>query len=259
MTVAILFFLLSICRISSAQVFEPFQGEVTGNDIKVRSDSTVGAEAVCALNKGDKVEVIAQLYEWYKIRLPKNAPAYIKKSFLECLSNKTAEPVGSPVQAEAKKECASARLTGDRVNIRLHPNTASAILGVVDKNEVVNILEDAQQWCRIEPVANSFGYINKSFVNNIAPLETKIVKKTGKIAVMEEGVIIIGTVAPYGSFFSRAASHKITTEDNKIFLLKGEKKSLDAVSLKRVKVTGKIIDAAKKHPLVEVKILEVVN
>lgn len=259
LTATILFFLLSSCRISSAQVFQPFQGKITGNDIKVRSDSTVGAEVVCALNKGDKVEVIAELYEWYKIRLPKNAPSYIKRSFLECLSFKAAEPVGTTVQAEAGKQCATARLNGDRVNIRLHPNTASRILGVIDKNEVVSIIEDQGQWCRIEPIANSFGYINKIFVTKTGPLEAKIGKKAVRIDAAEEGVIIIGTVAPYGNFFRRTASHKITTGDNKIFLLKADKKSLDAVNNKKVKVTGKIIDSTKEYPLVEVKILEVIN
>ena len=163
----VLFMLPFLCGVSFAQVFSAFLGEINSDDINVRSDSTVGSETVCILNKGDIVEVIAELYEWYKVRLPKNSHSYIKTSFLECINYKTSQPL-APSSTETKKDCLSAKLLRDRVNVRLHPNASSKILGVIDRNEVVNILGEEGEWSKIEPVANSFGYINKLFVSKAA-------------------------------------------------------------------------------------------
>jgi uncharacterized protein YgiM (DUF1202 family) len=87
--------LFFLCKASSAEVFQPFQGEINADGTNIRSDSTVSSETICVLNKGERIEIIAQLYGWYKIRLPKNAPSYIKRSFLECINYKTAEPLGA--------------------------------------------------------------------------------------------------------------------------------------------------------------------
>lgn len=260
-----------LCKANSAfssfEVFQPFQGEVNANGINVRSDSTVSSETICILNKGDRVEVISEFYEWYKIRLPKSSPSYIKKSFLECINYKTVEPLTSG-QAPAQKECVSAKLLRDRVNVRLHPNTSSKILGVIDKNETVNILAEEGEWCKIEPIVNSFGYVNKGFVNKVAaieigkePLKKEEAKGSVNIVPLSgENISIIGIIKPYGSIFRRRATHKLITQENKIFLLKGDKKSLEVLCNKKAKVTGKIINApGQEYPVIEVRISEAVN
>jgi len=240
----------------------PFQGQINASGTNVRSDSTVSSEIISTLNKGERVEVLEELYDWYKIRLPKSSPSYIKKSFLECLNYRTTEPTNAPSQPEAKKECISAKVLRDRVNIRLHPSTSSVILGVADKNEVVNILKEEGEWSRIEPIANSFGWINKRFLIKI---ESAKEEGTSTVTVSpqpqpEENVTLIGIINPYGRFFRRLATHKLVTQDNKVFLLKGDKKSLDSLCWHKVKVMGKRIDEpGQKFPVIEVRILEVAN
>lgn len=151
------FTLLLQAKICFAQSACLFQGEVNANNINVRSDATVSAEIICALNKNYRVEVIQEFYGWYKIRLPQNAPSYIKKNLVAC----------SNIQSAAENRCKNAKVLKDRVNIRLHPNESSPIIGVVEKNELVNILNDKGDWYRIEPVQTSFGWINKRFVNKV--------------------------------------------------------------------------------------------
>ncbi|HNW39700.1 MAG TPA: SH3 domain-containing protein, partial [Candidatus Omnitrophota bacterium] len=56
-----------------------FTGQINADGINVRVDSTVGAQVICTLAKGELVEVSGGVYDWYKIRLPKEAPAYIRK------------------------------------------------------------------------------------------------------------------------------------------------------------------------------------
>ena len=78
--------------------------------------------------------------------------------------------------------------------------------------------------------------------------------------VSQENISIIGVIKPYGRFFGRTATHKLITQDNKIFLLKANKKSLEALNNQKAKVTGKLISApGQKYPVIEASILEVAN
>jgi len=227
----------------------PFLGEVNTDSINLRSDATTTAAVIATLNKGEQLDVVAEFYEWYKVRLPKKAPVYIKKSLVLCI-NYAAEAVVT--EAAPKQQCLSAKVLKDRVNIRSKPSESGSILGIADKNEVVNITADAGSWYKIEPIQNSFGWIHKKFVVKavISPPEKN----------PEGDIILTGTVQPYGIVFLRPATHKLITAENEIFLLKGNRSSLNALNHQKVKVTGKVRSSLKgQYPVVEVKAIEVVN
>jgi len=251
--VSLFIFTQSICL---AQQSQSFRGEVNANDINIRYDSTVNSEVICKINKGECVEIILELYNWYKIRLPKLAPSFIRKNLVTLIDDKTA------------------KVLKNNVNIRLHPNESSPILGKVDQNEIINILEDKGGWYKIEPVNNSFGWIHKKFVSKSCAEkisiqeETKAINKienTKPVEKIEMGEVIAttslgqsitveGVINPYGKIFKRKGTHKFISEDNKIFLLKGSKKSLDVLNYHRVKIIGKLVDDPKqKYPIIEVE------
>ena len=143
-----------------------FQGEINANNINIRSDSTVSSKIICIANNGEPVEVVKELYEWYRVRLPKTAPSFIKKNLVSIIDEKTAKVIK------------------DNVNIRLRPSESSPILGKAAKNEVINILEEKGEWYKIEPLNNSFGWVNKKFVNKADTInkieEVELAQKTKK-------------------------------------------------------------------------------
>lgn len=235
--------------------FSPFQGEINSHDINIRSDSTVSAPIICSANKGSLVEVISEFYEWYKIRLPKFSPSYIKKSLVECIGYK--EP-------QKLNDCQNGKILKNRANVRLSPDETSPVLGQIDKDEIINIIQEKADWYKIEPIQNSFGWIHKKFVNPVTNLVSNGVNKTGgEISLPqdnEDNITVKGLIMPYGKFIKRIATHKLLTPDNEIFLLKGSKGSLDALNYHKVKVIGKKVNLPKqKYPLIEVKILEAIN
>jgi uncharacterized protein YgiM (DUF1202 family) len=156
-----------------AQESQPFQAEVISDNINIRANSTVNSEVICAVNKGAQLEVVSELYDWYKIRLPKKAPAYIKKSLLECINYQVNNPPTNITPSEPSKQCLNAKVIKENVNIRLKPTESSAILGQADKNEVVTVLEDKGEWFRIEPTNSSFGWIHKKFINALGVPKTE--------------------------------------------------------------------------------------
>ncbi|MDD5692853.1 MAG: SH3 domain-containing protein, partial [Candidatus Omnitrophica bacterium] len=162
---------------------QPFTGKVNANNINVRVDATTGAPVACTLSKGRLVEVVREAYDWYKIRLPKTAPSYIKKNLVECI-NRTVSP-SDPAK------CLNAKVTAARVNIRLGPSEDSWILGKADKLSVVNILGEKGSWYMIEPVHESFGWIYKKFVDKAQAPEPKLAE-----AKSPDQLAIEGTVSP---------------------------------------------------------------
>jgi uncharacterized protein YgiM (DUF1202 family) len=245
----------SLPKVIFADTFVAFTGQINASGINVRLDATIGAEVVCTLAQGELVEVVWEAYDWYKIRLPVEAPAYIKKSLVEC-NNVNAD------FASASGKCFSAKVTKDRVNIRLRPTESSGILGKVNKATVVNIIAEQEGWYKIHPVYQSYGWVNKKFVNREIFLLQKQKALTTSIDSVKssEQLIVEGKVSPYGIVLWRKATHKLSTSENKIYLLKGDRKSLDSLNYRKVKVTGKLIRSpSSKYPIIQIDIIEALN
>ena len=58
----------------------------------------------------------------------------------------------------------------------------------------------------------------------------------------------------------RTATHKLVTDSNETYFLKGNRKGLDNLNYHKVKVTGKLITPKNSgSPIIEVAIIEVLN
>jgi uncharacterized protein YgiM (DUF1202 family) len=232
--------------------FTAFTGQINADDINVRVDATVGSGVACTLSKEQPVEVVLEIYDWYKIRLPKTAPSYIKKDLVECINN-------------ASEKCSNAKVISNRVNIRLAPSESSWILGKVDKSTVINIIQDEGDWYKIEPVHQSYGWVNKKFINKEVILlkelkELKEPEKPAAVVLQPNQLVIEGMISPYGVVLWRKATHKLVTDSNIVYFLKGNRKGLDSLNYHKVKVTGKLISPEEsKYPIIEVDIIEVLN
>ena len=254
-----IFILFLVCFYLSgpalADTFAGFTGQINATSINVRVDSSVNAEAICSLTKGELVEVVWEAYDWYKIRLPKNAPAYIKSNLLECNNV-------NPDFAATNGKCLSAKVIKDRVNIRLRPTESAWILGKIDKGTVVEVIAEEAGWYKIYPAYQSYGWVNKKFVSKEILLGQK--QETPVKAIdtpkLDNQLVVEGKISPYGIVLWRKATHKLITLDNKIYFLKGNRKSLDSLNYRRVKVTGKLISpVASQYPIIQIDVVEALN
>jgi uncharacterized protein YgiM (DUF1202 family) len=252
--IALFAFLLSFAFTAAlfADGFTAFTGQVNADDINVRVDATVSSAAACTLSKRQLVEVVAEIYDWYKIRLPKAAPSYIKKDLVECINN-------------APEKCSNAKVIGNRVNIRLGPSESSWILGKVDKSTVVNIMQEESGWYKIEPVHQSYGWVNKRFINKDIVVSKEEDKPSAPLqpeALLQPSgqLVVEGSISPYGVVLWRKATHKLITADKQVYFLKGNRKGLNSLNYRKVKVTGRLINPENsRYPIIEVGIIEVLN
>lgn len=232
--------LSSLILAGTSAAFEQFSGYVTDNNINIRADANTSSSVICTITKGTGIDIISEKYDWFKIVLPKSAPLYVKKSLVESIDKKTG------------------RVEKDFVNIRLLPNESSAILGKLQKNEIIAILDDSGEWYKISPTDSCSGWINKKFVEK--SIADKPASNVLEAAVKEEYILLEGIIQPYGKVISRVGTHKLVTKDYNIVLLQGNLYNLNSYTYHKVKITGKPVATVKqKYPVVEIIKMEALD
>ena len=269
--------LLSVSYAAEEETF-PFTGEVTAEDINLRADSTTSSEVICKMDKGAAVEILSGQYGWYKVRLPDTAPSYIRADMVSAVEAKSAN---FTPQEQTGARFNTIKVERDRVNIRLRPNESAPIIGRVSKNEVLNFTGMENNWYRVKPVSGSYGWIHADFVRKAplkAPAEEQGPQPAGVPAGTEQEArpedasaqagedkqipglsVYEGVIKPYGMVFKRPATHKLVASDKKIFLLKGDKQTLNALVNRKARVSGKPVSPCKGLPVVEVVKIEAID
>lgn len=232
-------FIFCCANFVSASDFTPFIAKVNSDNINIRSDATVSSTVICQVNKADTLEVLGESYDWYKIRLPQGAPSFIKKDLVDYTNEN------------------NAKVSKEKVNIRLKPTTSSAIIGRANKDEPIKIVETVEDWYRIEPVKNSFGWVHKQFLIRVQDSsDSSIIKAVQDKSVplaAQETIKAEGTLFKYKKFFKPPADFKLVTKENKIFLLKSKVIDLKMYLDKDIKVAGNLSGAYQEIPIVEVE------
>jgi uncharacterized protein YgiM (DUF1202 family) len=146
-----------------AQDFTPYIAKVTGESVRVRSGSSLAHPPVCVMKDGDEVTVIGESEGWATIRLPAEAPCWISADFVKASTDGKAWSV-----------------TGDKVNLRVSPDTNYFPVGQAEKESVLTAVIDGQTgkaaekdgYVQVVPPACAHGAIAIEFltkVKNVAP------------------------------------------------------------------------------------------
>ncbi|HPN88162.1 MAG TPA: SH3 domain-containing protein [Candidatus Omnitrophota bacterium] len=139
-------FLIFFCFLSSLswgkqQETFPFLGQVVNDKVNVRAGGNMNFEKLCQLKKGDEVIVIGKEYSWYKVQIPQGAAVYITKKYVQL----TSPQIG--------------QITAKDVNVRALPHINASVVGRVTIGDRIYILEELQDWYKIEPLDQTYGWM----------------------------------------------------------------------------------------------------
>ena len=131
-----------------AEPLTPGPAVVKQNNVNVRGKAAISSEVVTRLKKGDTVTVLEEVTlkkpkadepaKWARIALPTNSPVWVHNSFLDP-ATKTVVP--------------------KRLNLRSGPGENYSVIGRLDKGAVVKEIETKGNWVKIEPPADSYGFV----------------------------------------------------------------------------------------------------
>jgi len=231
---AITAYLLGVCLALPA-LAQHSSGLVNSDDINIRCDSNISSAIIAKLTRGQRVEILLERYDWYKIRLPRYAPAYVKKQFVEITDKQQAS------------------INAKFVNIRLGPDDSAAIIGRGETGEPVEVIGESGDWYKIVPVKNSFGWAHKQFITTIAAVKmpdaitaaSSTIKPAQNADITCEGILQLNANKRY--------PYKLVTKDYLIYLVKPPAvENIDDLLYQKIKIIGKSIPKPKeKYPAIE--------
>jgi hypothetical protein len=158
----IAFSVTAFLLISAAEAFGqtpgfPWEGEVSGSNVYVRSGAGANWYPTMKLNAGDRILVLGDKFGWYQITPPQSSFSYIDMAMVE---RKPGDKIGTVKQ--------------DKVYVRAGSaieQRKSATQVVLNKGATVEILGEAQGFFKIAPPPGATVYISKQYVK---PIEAKL-------------------------------------------------------------------------------------
>lgn len=230
----------------SAQDQFSYLAEVTADGVNIRSGQSASFERLGRLKKGAVVVVTEKNNEWLKIKLPVDAVSYVKVDLIK--------DMGSSI----------GKVLADRVNIRAGAGVNFSSLGQLKKGEWVRLLGKENEWYKIEPLDRSFGWVMAEYVTfksrdippaRVVALPSRSIYKKRLAAQQPEAAVkapsppsdiitLGGWVQGLGD--APAADdirHKIITDDQQVYFLKGYRNIVDGFMNYRVRLEGKSVSA----------------
>ncbi len=140
---------------------------VTQKNINVRGQPAINSEVIVRLKKGDRVNVLDEITlskpkmdepaKWAKISLPTNSTVWVNASFINA-TDKTVVP--------------------KKLKVRSGPGENYSVLAIIPKGTVVKDIESKGDWMKIEPPADSYGFVAAHLLSKepaaslpVAPIE----------------------------------------------------------------------------------------
>lgn len=123
--------------------FEPFAGRITGSKVRLRTHPTLEGHVVREAASGELFAVMGEEYDFYAVVPPKGTKGYVFRTFI-----------------------LDGNVEGDRVNVRLYPDTDAPIVAQLNTgNKVEAVVSDINnKWLEIDLPATSRFYIAKEYL-----------------------------------------------------------------------------------------------
>ncbi len=152
--------------------------ELVARDIvNVRLQPGTDADIITTLNQNDKVSVIGETSNWFKVSVLGNV-GYIRKDFLVYGTTAQSETTAqSTTSAASSAELATATNYGSAttlyaasgdINVRTAPGTDAGVSGTLAAGNAVSVVGETDNWF-IVSVNGSTGYVSKQFLVNSQP------------------------------------------------------------------------------------------
>ncbi len=150
--------------------------------VNIRLQPSTEADVLGTLSQGDKVTVVGETPQWFKVNVNGNI-GYISKAFLvynpTTQSETTQQDANSTPVSDSTKTAAELNsyidygtgytyYTTSDVNLRTQPGTDSGILNTVNNGAAVTVIGETDNWFVVS-VNGSTGYISKSYISSTKP------------------------------------------------------------------------------------------
>lgn len=133
-------------------------GTITANSLNVRNKPSLNSDVIGKLNSGETVAVISQNDSWTEISFSGNA-GWISSQYIAVQSSQSES---KPKQSASGK---SGTVTATSLTVRNKGSLNGKPIGSVTKGQTFPILEQADNWAKIEYQTGSYGWVASWFID----------------------------------------------------------------------------------------------
>ena len=121
----------------------------------MRLDSTAFSPELGKIPEDTYLEVVQEKYDWYKIRIPEGSQAFVNSSYIT-------------IHSESEGISKASNL-----NIRSQNSLEAPIIGRLNKDQAIEIIETQGEWLRINPYPYSYAWVHKKSLKILSEQKEK--------------------------------------------------------------------------------------
>ncbi len=171
-------FLTSSCGPKPEPVVD--QATVVAKNASVRLKNSSTSRTLVTLNPGDKVEVLQQLGNWYRIRHGERLQGWMEESTI--ITNGTMTRIQKMATAAQKEPPQNTATMRDDGNMRLEPGRSTAVIRKLERGKKMEVLERVTTprpnsdgaldvWLKVRPSPTEVGFVFAGLVDFDVPAE----------------------------------------------------------------------------------------
>lgn len=160
---------------SIAQTVKSTSFYVTASKLNVRSGPSTSYSIIHALWNGNRVTIISETGNWYRIRLSDGRIGFVSKDYIR------------------SDYSSSGTVTASQLNVRQGPSTSELIFHTLWKGNKVSIIGVSNGWCRIRLSDGRIGWVSGEYITEAGSSQQQ---KIDKVVSLSKS--LIGTPYVFG-------------------------------------------------------------
>ena len=236
----------------------PFVGTITEENVKLRAGYNENFTAIKNLKKDEKLMVLDENYNWYKIKLPDDVFCFVSKKYVS----------------------EDGIVKVNNLNVRAGAATKYNVLGQLNKQDKIKIIESSNSWYKIKAPSNCVGWVSEKYItyysnyekferkkaiekNKIETEKIKQIKQLNNIKKEKEPLKMKrysfetkGVIKDLGNIIGNPATHRLLIKGKVEYYLKSNKINLYNYIDCPVYIWGNKKKVNLKYPLIIVEKIE---
>ena len=131
---------------------------VNSSNVNLRSAANTSCKVVGLLQKDNKLTVLLQEGNWYKVSTSNNIIGWVKSDFISSTNSTTSS-------ASAVTSSSFGTVNTSNVNLRSAANTSCKVIGQLAKGDKLTIITQNDNWLNVSTSNNKIGWVHKDFVS----------------------------------------------------------------------------------------------
>lgn len=175
-------------RMKEGQASTQKSGSISANSLNVRATPSLTSKVVGKLVKGAKVSIISEKNGWMEIAFNSQS-AWISSEYVTV----TAESKTPTKEAETKISGVAGTVTATTLQVRSKGSLNGKVIGTVSKGETYKMLEEANNWVKIELPSGKTGWVAGWYLDKALPNESKSSNgtvKNSRVTIKHDGTNI---------------------------------------------------------------------